>query len=81
MDTAALKEAAERALSQVDMSKVQKPGYLSSELYVVTGTILASFLTSVLGIPVPTELMVSLCTLAGGYLASRTFLKAKTPAK
>jgi hypothetical protein len=80
MDANDIKEAASAAIKAVDPKKL-KPGMASSELYVVAGTILSTLLTSAFGLPIPAELMISLVTLAGTYLASRTFLKAKEAGK
>ena len=77
MDAKDIKAAAEQAIKAVDLNKL-KAGKFSSELYVVAGTILSTLLTSAFGVAVPAELMVSLVGLAASYLASRTFLKAKS---
>lgn len=72
-----LRDAAEKALKAVDPQKL-KAGSASSELYVVVGTILSSLATAVFGIPIPSDLMVSLVGLAAAYLGSRTLLKVKS---
>jgi hypothetical protein len=75
MDANDFKTAAEAAIKHVDVNKL-KAGKVSSELYVVIGTILSTLITSATGVPVPSELLISIVALAGSYLASRTFLKA-----
>jgi hypothetical protein len=76
MDANDVKKAAEEAIRRVNVEEI-KAGHLSSELYVIAGTILSTLITSATGVPVPAELLVSLIALAGGYLASRTHLKSK----
>lgn len=77
MDANDMRDAAAKAIQAVDVKKL-KAGSASSELYVVVGTILSSLATAVLGIPIPSDLMVSLVGLAAAYLGSRTLLKVKS---
>lgn len=76
MDANQIKEAAEKAIKQVDLSKI-KPGFKTSEFYLIAGTVVSAFLLAAFKIPVDPTTLGGVFALAGAYLAKRWDLKRR----